>query len=289
MHIAFIGLGVMGRPMAANLNAARHTLIVPDRPSLTGEIRAIATVACNAGVAVADAECVLLMLPDTPDVEAVLFGPGGVVESLRPGTLVLDMSSISPAATRGFAARIMAAGCDWVDAPVSGGEVGAKAASLTIMAGGSEPAFKRALPLLEVLGKVITHVGAAGAGQTCKVANQMIVAANIMAVAEALTFARKSGTDPERVRQALLGGFANSRVLEVHGKRMTGRAFEPGFRIRLHQKDLSLALSAARELALSLPGVALAQQLFSSCVAHGDADSDHSAMVTALERLAAVD
>ncbi len=289
MRIGFFGLGIMGRPMALNLKAAGHALIVPERASLPAEIRAVAEVMADPAAVAAASEVVILMLPDTPDVEAALFGPSAITPALKPGTLVMDMSSISPAATQGFAAKIEAAGCEWVDAPVSGGEVGAKAASLTIMCGGTEQAFARALPLMQVMGKTITHVGPAGAGQTCKVANQMIVAANIMAVSEALTFARKSGADPERVRQALLGGFASSRILEVHGKRMTERTFAPGFRIRLHQKDLALALAGARDLALSLPGVALAQQMFSSCVAHGGADMDHSAMVTAVERAAGVD
>ena len=289
MRIGFFGLGIMGRPMALNLQAAGHALIVPERASLPAEIRAVAEVMADPAAVAAASEVVILMLPDTPDVEAALFGPSAIMPALKPGTLVMDMSSISPAATQGFAAKIEAAGCEWVDAPVSGGELGAKAASLTIMCGGTEQAFARALPLMQVMGKTITHVGPAGAGQTCKVANQMIVAANIMAVSEALTFARKSGADPERVRQALLGGFASSRILEVHGKRMTERTFAPGFRIRLHQKDLALALAGARDLALSLPGVALAQQMFSSCVAHGGADMDHSAMVTAVERAAGVD
>ena len=289
MRIGFFGLGIMGRPMALNLKAAGHALIVPERASLPAEIRAVAEVMADPAAVAAASEVVILMLPDTPDVEAALFGPSAIVPALKPGTLVMDMSSISPAATQGFAAKVEAAGCEWVDAPVSGGEVGAKAASLTIMCGGTEQAFARALPLMQAMGKTITHVGPAGAGQTCKVANQMIVAANIMAVSEALTFARKSGADPERVRQALLGGFASSRILEVHGKRMTERTFAPGFRIRLHQKDLALALAGARDLALSLPGVALAQQMFSSCVAHGGADMDHSAMVTAVERAAGVD
>ena len=289
MRIGFFGLGIMGRPMALNLKAAGHALVVPERASLPAEIRAVAEVMADPAAVAAASEVVILMLPDTPDVEAALFGPSAIMPALKPGTLVMDMSSISPAATQGFAAKVEAAGCEWVDAPVSGGEVGAKAASLTIMCGGTEQAFARALPLMQAMGKTITHVGPAGAGQTCKVANQMIVAANIMAVSEALTFARKSGADPERVRQALLGGFASSRILEVHGKRMTERTFAPGFRIRLHQKDLALALAGARDLALSLPGVALAQQMFSSCVAHGGADMDHSAMVTAVERAAGVD
>ncbi len=288
MKIGFIGLGIMGHPMALHLRDAGHTLIVPQRASLPADITADAIVVANPSAVAGQADIVILMLPDTPDVQGVLSGPEGVIAGLRTGTLVIDMSSISPTATVAMAAEVEAAGCAWLDAPVSGGEVGAKAASLTIMAGGSEPAFARALPVLQLMGKNITHVGGAGAGQTCKVANQMIVAANIQAVAEALTFARRCGADPARVREALMGGFASSRVLEVHGKRMIDRTFQPGFRIRLHQKDLNLALSVARDVAMALPGTAVTQQLFSACAAQGKADLDHSALVLAIETLAAM-
>ena len=288
MNIGFIGLGIMGRPMAMHLKDAGHNLLVPRRASLPDEIAAGAQVLDTPQAIAAAADTIILMLPDTPDVDAVLNAPEGVRAGLKPGTLVIDMSSISPTATAAFAKSVEAAGCDWLDAPVSGGEVGAKAASLTIMAGGSEAAFNRALPLLQLMGKNITHVGDAGAGQICKVANQMIVAANIAAVAEALTFARQAGADPARVRDALMGGFAASRVLEVHGKRMIDRTFQPGFRIRLHQKDLNLALAAARELAVALPGTALNQQLFSATAAQGGADLDHSGMVKAVEMLAGI-
>jgi 2-hydroxy-3-oxopropionate reductase len=289
MQIGFIGLGIMGRPMALNLKAAGHDLSVPDRPSLTDELRAAASVLGDAAAVAEAADVVILMVPDTPDVERVLFGPLGVSEGLAAGKLVIDMSSISPIATKSFAARINALGCDYLDAPVSGGEVGARNAALTIMVGGPEAAFARARPLLEALGKNITHVGAEnGAGQTCKVANQIIVALNIQAVSEALTFARKAGADPAKVRQALMGGFAASRILEVHGERMINRSFKPGFRIRLHQKDLSLALSAAREMGMALPNTAVAQQMFSVVVSQGGADLDHSALVEAIERMAGV-
>ncbi|GIX11116.1 2-hydroxy-3-oxopropionate reductase [Elioraea sp.] len=288
MKIGFIGLGIMGRPMALNLKKAGHDLIVPERASLTDEIRAAATVVADAKAVAAAAEIVILMVPDTPDVEQVLFGPGGVAEGLKPGTLVIDMSSISPTATKDFARRINAKGGDYLDAPVSGGEVGAKNATLTIMVGGPKPAFERALPLFQAMGKNITLVGEAnGAGQTCKVANQIIVALNIQAVSEALVFAAKAGADPAKVREALMGGFANSRILEVHAERMIKRTFAPGFRIRLHQKDLNLALNAAREMGMSLPNTAIAQQMFSAVVAAGGADLDHSAMVQAIETLAA--
>ncbi len=287
MKIGFIGLGIMGRPMALNLIKGGHSVAVPERGSLTDEIRAACTVLADAAAVAAASEVVIIMVPDTPDVEAVLFGAGGIASSLKPGTLVIDMSSISPTATQGFAKTLTEAGCDWVDAPVSGGEVGAKAASLTIMCGGTDAAFARALPLFELMGKNITHIGPAGAGQTCKVANQIIVALNIEAVAEALVFATKAGADPAKVRQALMGGFAASRILEVHGERMIKRTFAPGFRIRLHQKDLALALSAGRDLGVALPHTASAQQMFSAVAAHGGADLDHSAMVKALETLAA--
>ena len=287
MQIGFVGLGIMGRPMALNLKAAGHTLVVPDRPSLTDEMRAAASVVTDAASVAEASEIVILMVPDTPDVERVLFGPHGVSEGLAEGKLVIDMSSISPIATKGFAARINALGCDYLDAPVSGGEVGAKNATLTIMVGGPDAAFARARPLLDALGKNITHVGAEnGAGQTCKVANQIIVALNIQAVSEALTFARKAGADPAKVRQALMGGFASSRVLEIHGERMINHSFAPGFRIRLHQKDLNLALTAAREMGMALPNTAVAQQMFSVVVSQGGADLDHSALVQATERMA---
>ncbi len=288
MRIGFIGLGIMGRPMALNLKNAGHEILVPERASLGADLRAAATVLADAAAVARAAEVVILMLPDTPDVEHVLFSAKGVAEGLSPGKLVIDMSSIDPIATKAFAARIAALGCQYLDAPVSGGEVGAKQASLTIMVGGPAAAFTRAEPLFAAMGKSITHIGAEnGAGQICKVANQIVVALTIEAVAEALLFASRAGADPARVRAALLGGFAASRVLEVHGQRMLEHSFAPGFRIRLHQKDLNLALSAARQLGLSLPNTASAQQLFSAVVAHGGADRDHSAMLEALEGLAA--
>ena len=286
MKIGFIGLGIMGRPMAVNLRNAQHSLITYDRMGVADEIRAIADVAPDSKTVAQNSEVVIVMVPDTPDVEDVLFAPGGVAEGLKPGTLVIDMSSISPIGTKEFAKKINALGCDYLDAPVSGGEVGAKQASLTIMVGGPEKAFAKAKPLFEVMGKNITHVGTSnGDGQTCKVANQIIVALNIQACAEALVFASRAGADPAKVRQALMGGFASSRILEVHAERMLNGQFNPGFRIRLHQKDLNLALSAARELNLTLPNTAIAQQMFSSCAAHGGLDLDHSALILAIEGL----
>jgi 2-hydroxy-3-oxopropionate reductase len=286
MKIGFIGLGIMGRPMALNLVKAGHELAVPERASLTQELRDAANVLPDTAAVAAWAEIVILMVPDTPDVEHVLFGAGGVAAGLKPGSLVIDMSSISPIATKDFAARIEQAGSAYLDAPVSGGEVGAKQATLTIMVGGPEGAFARAKPLFEAMGKNITHVGETnGAGQTCKVANQIIVALNIQAVAEALVFASKAGADPARVRAALMGGFASSRILEVHAERMLAHTFNPGFRIKLHQKDLNIALSTARDLALALPNTAMVQQMFSACVAAGGGELDHSALVLEVERM----
>ncbi len=288
MKIGFVGVGIMGRPMAGHLQAGGHELLlVSHRSPLPAElIEGGATQCGSARELAAEADVVILMLPDTGDVEAALFGENGVAAGLKPSGCVIDMSSIDPIATRGFAGKIAELGCEYVDAPVSGGEVGAKAASLTIMCGGSEAAFERARPLFELMGKNITHVGAVGAGQVAKVANQIIVALNIEAVAEALLFATKAGVDPNRVRSALLGGFAASRVLEVHGQRMIDRTFAPGFRIALHQKDLNLALNSARSLGMALPNTASTQQLFSACVAQGGEGWDHSALVRALEALA---
>jgi 2-hydroxy-3-oxopropionate reductase len=287
--IGFIGLGIMGRPMAGHLQKAGHTLFTLRHKSATPEelVAGGAAVLASAREVAAKAEIVILMLPDTPDVERVLLGAGGVAEGLAPGKLVIDMSSISPTATRDFAAALKAKGCDYLDAPVSGGEVGAKAGSLTIMVGGPVKAFERAKPLFELMGKSITHVGESnGDGQTCKVANQIVVALTIEAVGEALLFASKAGADPAKVRQALLGGFAASRILEVHGQRMIDRSFDPGFRIELHQKDLNIALQSARQLGVSLPNTATAQELFNACVAQGGRGWDHSALVRALEAMA---
>jgi 2-hydroxy-3-oxopropionate reductase len=283
--LGFIGLGIMGAPMAGHLLAAGHTLHVRTRSKVPATL-AGASVCASAKEVAQRADVVFTMLPDTPDVEAVLFGKDGVASGLSKGKTVVDMSSISPIDTKAFAKRIGDLGCDYLDAPVSGGEVGAKAASLTIMVGGSEAAFARIRPLFELMGKNITLVGGNGDGQTTKVANQIIVALNIAAVGEALVFAAKAGADPAKVRQALMGGFAASRILEVHGERMIKRSFNPGFRIALHQKDLSLALAGARALSVALPGTANAAQLMQACAANGMQDLDHSALVCALELLA---
>lgn len=288
MKLGFIGLGIMGAPMAGHLRAAGHELFVHTRSKVPAALEEAGAVRCANATEVAQrADIVFLMLPDTPDVEKVLFGEQGVSAGLSAGKTVVDMSSISPIETQAFAKRIAALGCDYVDAPVSGGEVGAKAASLTIMVGASEPAFERVQPLLALMGKNITLVGEVGAGQITKVANQIIVALNIAAVGEALVFASKAGADPAKVRQALMGGFAASRILEVHGERMIKRTFNPGFRIGLHQKDLNLALQGAKALGVALPGTANAAQLMQACAAQGWDQMDHSALVRALELMAA--
>jgi len=286
-NIGFIGLGIMGKPMAANLIKGGHALFLHSRSGVPAELTAAGGKACASAKDVAQkAQIIITMVPDTPDVEKVLFGANGVAEGLAKGKIVVDMSSISPIETKVFAKRINDLGCEYVDAPVSGGEVGAKNAALTIMAGGSEATFSKVKPVFDLMGKNITLVGGNGDGQTCKVANQIIVALNIEAVGEALLFAAKAGADPAKVRQALMGGFAASRILEVHGERMIKRTFDPGFRIELHRKDLSLALSGARAMGLSLPNTATAQELFNACVANGGAKWDHSALVRALEKLA---
>ena len=285
--IGFIGLGIMGKPMALNLIKGGHTLFLHSRSGVAPELTAAGGAECASSKEVAQkSDVIITMLPDTPDVERVLFGTGGVADGLTKGKTVVDMSSISAIATKGFAQRINALGCEYLDAPVSGGEVGAKNASLTIMVGGSQTAFAAVEPIFALMGKNITLIGGNGDGQTCKTANQIIVALTIEAVGEALVFASKAGADPSKVRQALMGGFASSRILEVHGERMIKRTFDPGFRIELHQKDLSLALASARALGVALPNTAATQQLFNACVARGGAQSDHSAMVRALETLA---
>ncbi|CAN7676640.1 MULTISPECIES: 2-hydroxy-3-oxopropionate reductase [unclassified Variovorax] len=286
MKVGFIGLGIMGAPMAQNLLAAGHEMFVRTRSKVPEALAKATQCKTNADVARA-ADVIVLMLPDTPDVELVLFGKDGVADGLSAGKTVMDMSSISPIETKAFASKINALGCEYLDAPVSGGEVGAKAASLTIMCGGSEATFDKVKPLLEAMGKNITLVGGNGDGQTTKVANQIIVALNIAAVGEALLFASKAGADPAKVRQALMGGFAASRILEVHGERMIKRTFNPGFRIALHQKDLSLALAGAKSMGVALPQTASAAQLMQSCAAHGWDQLDHSALVKALEQMAA--
>lgn len=285
--IGFIGLGIMGAPMAGHLINAGHELHVNTRSKVPEEIANTSAVQVATPAEVArNSDVIFIMVPDTPDVEKVLFGENGVASGLSKGKIVVDMSSISPIATKEFAKKINALGCEYLDAPVSGGQVGAKNATLSIMVGGTESTFEKVKPLFALIGKNINLVGGNGDGQTAKVANQIIVALNIEAVGEALLFAAKAGADPEKVRQALMGGFASSKILEVHGERMVKRTFDPGFRIELHQKDLNLALSSAKALGVSLPNTAMAQELFNSCSAHGGKAWDHSAMVRALEKMA---
>jgi 2-hydroxy-3-oxopropionate reductase len=292
--VGFIGLGIMGAPMAGHLQKGGHKLYLHDQKNPPYDLIEGGATVCTSGAEVANrADIIIIMVPDTPHVEAVLFGENGVEEGLKAGLkesgaegkVVVDMSSISPIATKGFAKKINELGCEYLDAPVSGGEVGAKAASLTIMVGGSDAAFDRVKPLFELMGKNITLVGGNGDGQTTKVANQIIVALNIQAVAEALLFASKAGADPAKVRQALMGGFASSRILEVHGERMVKRTFNPGFRIELHQKDLNLALQGAKTLGISLPNTSTAQELMNACAANGMSGLDHSALCRAIELL----
>ncbi len=287
MKIGFVGLGIMGRPMALNLIKGGHELFVYDKYTMPQDVPAAGAAVCDSSKSVAErSEITIVMVPDTPDVKAALFDPDGVAAGLTAGKLVVDMSSISPIDTKLFAAEINKLGCDYLDAPVSGGEVGAQAASLTIMVGGPERAFARMKPLFDLMGQNITLVGGNGDGQTTKVANQIIVALTIEAVGEALLFASKAGADPAKVRQALMGGFASSRILELHGERMIKRTFDPGFRIELHQKDLNLALQGARALNLSLPNTATTQELFNAAAALGGKGWDHSGLVRVLEHLA---
>ena len=286
--LGFIGLGIMGKPMAGHLVKAGHKVYVFSRsPGPVEELADSGAVACNSAKAVAQkSDMVFIMVPDTPDVDRVLFGADGVTEGVRKGSIIVDMSSISPIATKKFAQRLGSLGVEMLDAPVSGGQLGAENATLSIMVGGKNEIFEKAKPFFELMGQNIVHVGPNGDGQTCKVANQIVVALNIEAVGEALLLASKAGADASKVREALMGGFAGSRILELHGERMMTHSFEPGFRIRLHQKDLNLALEAARELGVSLPNTATAQELFNAVKAQEGGDLDHSAMVLALERLA---
>jgi len=287
-EIGFIGLGIMGKPMVGHLLKAGHKVYVYDiMPKSVAEMQPQGAVACTSAKEVAaKVGIVFIMVPDTPDVEAVIFGKNGVAEGIQAGSIVVDMSSISPIATKEFAKKLKAIGVEMLDAPVSGGQVGAQNASLSIMVGGPAEIFAKIKPYFELMGKNIVLIGGNGDGQTCKVANQIIVALNIEAVGEALLFASKAGADPEKVRTALMGGFADSRILQLHGERMIKRTFQPGFRIRLHQKDLNLALESARKMGLSLPNTATAQELFNSMAAHGGSDLDHSALVQALENMA---
>lgn len=288
MNVGFIGLGIMGRPMAGHLIAAREKVFLNTRRQVPDELVSAGGIACATPREVAEnADAVILMVPDTPDVEKVLFGADGVAEGLSKDKLVIDMSSISPTATIDFARRVNEMGCDYLDAPVSGGEVGARNATLSIMIGGPAAALERARALFGIMGKTIVHVGPNnGDGQVAKCANQIVVALTIQAVAEGLLFASRAGADVEKIREALMGGIAASRILEVHGERMIKRTLDPGFRIRLHQKDLRNALASAEQMQLPLPATALAQEMFTAAVAHGAGDLDHAGFVRGLEAMA---
>lgn len=286
--IAFIGLGIMGQPMAKHLLVAGYPLNALDRiPALQADVVAAGA---RAGVTPAEvsqaSDVVITMVPDSPDVEEVMFGPDGVMQGLRPGSLAIDMSSILPSVARRVAEAARARGADALDAPVSGGQVGAINATLTIMVGGSQAAFDRAKPIFEVLGKNITLVGDAGAGQVTKAANQAIVGITIAAVSEALLLAAKAGVDPAKVREALMGGFAQSRILDLHGNRMIQRSFQPGFKVKLHRKDMAIIQNTARELGIALPLTAQVAELMNALIARGGGDLDHSALVTVYEALA---
>ena len=286
MNIAFVGLGIMGRPMALNLKKAGHTVFVYGRrPESVAPLADAGCTACaSPGEAASHADVTIVMVSDTPDVETVLFGYGCVADGAKAGSVVVDMSTISPTATRTFATKLEARGVDMLDAPVSGGEVGAINATLSIMVGGKPAVFERVKPVLEAMGKNIVLVGDHGAGQVAKACNQIVVAVTIEAVAEALTFARRNGVDPAGVRDALMGGFAGSRILEVHGKRMLDNDYTPGFKTKLHQKDINIVMETAKELGLALPGAALVMQHLNALMGTGGGELDSSAVMKIVER-----
>ena len=291
IRIGLIGAGIMGRPMGHNLLKAGYPLVVHDRVRAPVDelVAAVAVEAPSAREVTRRSDVVITMLPDSPDVQAVVLGPDGLLEGLRPGTIYIDMSTISPIVTRELAPLVEAKACQMLDAPVSGGEKGAIEATLSIMVGGPKEIFDRVLPIFQAMGKNIVHMGDHGAGQVTKAANQIVVALTIQAVGEALVLAAKAGVDPAKVRQALLGGFAQSRILELHGQRMLDRNFRPGFKVRLHQKDLNIALSTGRALGVPLPATATVQEAFTALRGLGRDDYDHSSLVTLIEDLAKVE
>jgi len=287
MKLGFIGLGIMGRPMALNLRRAGHALWVHGRRPVTMEVLVEAGAqACRSVADVAvSAEIIFIMVSDTPDVENIVLGATGLALRLRPGQVIVDMSTISPAATRRLAQELETRGVEMLDAPVSGGEIGAINANLSIMVGGKEKTFQRVKPLFNVLGKNVVHVGDHGAGQVAKACNQIVAALTIEAVSEALTFARRNGVDAARVRAALMGGFAGSKILEVHGQRMLDNDFKPGFKVKLHQKDLRIVMEDAHQLGIGLPGAALVAQHLNALMGSGDGELDSSAIVKVIERM----
>jgi 2-hydroxy-3-oxopropionate reductase len=285
--IGFIGLGIMGKPMSQHLLKAGYPLVVLDRVQepVNELVAAGAKVGTSPQNVAQQSDVIITMLPDSPDVEEVMFGANGVMTGLRAGALVIDMSTILPSVARRVAAAAREKGADALDAPVSGGQVGAVNATLTIMVGGSQAAFDRAKPIFEKIGKNITLVGDAGAGQVTKAANQIIVGVTIAAVSEALLLAAKAGVNPAKVREALMGGFASSRILELHGNRMIQRTFAPGFKAKLHRKDMQIILNTARELGLALPMSAQVAELMNGLIGNGGGDLDHSALVTMFEKM----
>ncbi|MDX2228130.1 MAG: 2-hydroxy-3-oxopropionate reductase [Leptolyngbyaceae cyanobacterium bins.349] len=287
-HIGFIGLGLMGKPMAKNLLKAGFALTVLNRsrPAMDELAAAGANLAETPMQVAQQADVVLTCVPDSPDVEAIALGEQGILAGARPGLLFIDHSTIAPATSRKIYEMFQANGIDALDAPVSGGDIGAQQGTLSMMVGGDAAAFQRALPILQAMGQNIVHIGAAGAGQVAKACNQIVVAMTVQAVAEALTLAKKSGVDPAKVRSALLGGFAQSRVLEVHGQRMIDGTFQPGFKLNLHRKDMNIVLQTGKELHLPLFGAAHVTELMNSLLAQGKGDLDNSAMITLYDLLA---
>lgn len=283
--IGFIGLGLMGRPISLNLHRAGAELIIYNRSrGVVDELVGVGIEAATSPKDVAErAPIIMLMVSDTPAVERILFGDDGVAQGLQTGAIVIDMGTTAVTATRNFAQQIKAKGAHYVDAPVSGGQVGAEAATLAIMVGASEDAFARAKPIFKVLAKNITHVGEVGAGQVAKAANQIIVGVTIGAVAEALALAKRAGVDPAKVRQALAGGFAASRILEVHGLRMVDQTFDPGGKATTQRKDLVQALELAQQLGMELPATALNRDLYDKLIEMGGGELDHSALIKVLE------
>jgi 2-hydroxy-3-oxopropionate reductase len=287
MQLGFIGLGIMGRPMAINLCRAGHALWVYGRRAETMKplTEAGATACPSSQEVAANADVIFIMVSDTPDVEKVILGDKSVIHGARPGSVVVDMSTISPAATRLFAEELSQRDVEMLDAPVSGGEAGAVNATLSIMVGGKEKAYQRVKPLFEAMGKNIVHVGDHGAGQVAKACNQIAVSLTIQGVSEALTFARRNGVDAAKVREALMGGSASSKALEVHGQRMLDNDFKPGFKVKLHQKDLRIVIEDAHKLGIGLPGAALVAQHLNALMGSGDGELDSAAIVKVIERI----
>lgn len=287
-RIGFIGLGIMGKPMARHLMEAGFSLTVHNRSRAPVDelVREGARDGRSSRAVAEESDIIITMLPDSPDVQQVVTGPNGVIEGIRRSAVLVDMSTISPIVTQELAKTVQAKGAEMLDAPVSGGEKGAIEATLSIMVGGPAAAFARVKPVFEAMGKNIVHIGNSGAGQVTKACNQVVVALTIQAVSEALALAAKAGVDPAKVRLALLGGFAQSRILDVHGLRMLERNFKPGFRVRLHQKDLNIALSTGKSLGVPLLATAVVQEAFTALQGLGRGDHDHSSLVTLIEDLA---